>query len=487
MKKHRLVLNLSLSLLFFVGALVFGETLNHAVDTNNNDENDIMSIASKAGHNYPEFYRPKSSIVIDSASGQVLWSDNVDKPLPIASLTKLMTAYIILEEATKGTIDLDQSVTVSNDIEKIAQIYTLSNNKMIAGVEYTIHELLTLMLVPSSNAATVMLSDILYPDNRGAFIKRMNDTAEKLGMTNTSYYNASGASADSFEGLYIPEGYDLKGDNLSTARDQSILIYYLMNKHPEILNYTNQTNVTVKPGTQYEEHFESYVLSLEGSKYSLEGADGLKTGSSPSTAYGYGVTVKRDNNRLIQVLLGVGTWEEENGEDIRFPIGNTLLEKIFNEYKLRQVLSKGNHTINDRNIYLEEDLYALLKPDQEFSLEITDQGILVKSDLEVVSPKISSHPVAFKATEDKKQLVPTEMFSDKKHFLKEIKTNKLIPLIIGLIGLVFIVLSRIVVSFRVKRGKRGNLWTSLGIILGAGIIVLAIYLTLEQLLGSLFV
>lgn len=183
MKTDRFKVKLIGIFLAFIGILVFGNSLNFAEGNEqigNNNDMDIMAIAAESGQQFSEFYRPKAGIVIDSQSGNVLWSDNPDKVVPIASLSKLMTAYIVLEEVASGKITLEQLNKVSSDIEKIAQIYSLSNNKMIAGVEYSINELLTLMLIPSSNAATVMLSDIISPNDRGAFIQRMNATAKKI-------------------------------------------------------------------------------------------------------------------------------------------------------------------------------------------------------------------------------------------------------------------------------------------------------------------
>ncbi|QIL46554.1 D-alanyl-D-alanine carboxypeptidase [Vagococcus coleopterorum] len=457
--------------------------LNGAEKPTIQPEDDIMKIAAKAGSVYPEFYRPKGGIVIDSLSGDVLWSENPDKVWPIASLSKLMTAYIVLDEISEGDLTLDSKFKVTDDIQAISQIYSLSNNKMVTGVEYTLRELLTIMLIPSSNAATVMLSDVVSPGKRGEFIDKMNNMAEKLGMTKTKYYNSSGATAASFEGLYNPEGYDPNGDNVSTARDISILIYNFMKHHPEVLEFTKNPKVTVKSGTPYEETFESYVLSVEGNKYSFPGMDGLKTGSSPSAAFGYGATAVRDDKRFIEVLLGVGTWEEQNGEDIRFPIGNALLDKMFKDYDYRKVLSKGENTISGRDVILDDDVYALVKPEQEFSVDFSENGIKIDTGLEGVSDKISAPTVKFK----EKTLASNLGFDSDKTITEQFKTNKLIPLLMGLVGIVMIMLSRLVINLRRRKNARGgNLITTVGILLGFALVVVAIYFTLEQLLGGIF-
>ena len=95
-------------------------------------------------------------------------------------------------------------------------------------------------------------------------------------MTNTKWYNASGAGAASYKGYYTPKRYDNNHSNQTTARDLSIMAYNLIKHHPEILKYTSQQTVTVKKGTPYEETFENYNFSLPGADYGLKGVDGLK-------------------------------------------------------------------------------------------------------------------------------------------------------------------------------------------------------------------
>lgn len=300
-----------------------------AEDSSAASTKDIMQITRDAGYDVSDINRPKSSIVVDGSTGNILWEDNIDEVRDPASMSKMFTLYLLFEEMAKGKITLDTTITATETDQAISRIYEISNNNIVAGVAYPIRDLITMTIVPSSNAATIMIANYLSNNNASDFIDTINKTAKSLGMTNTYFSNASGAVAEAFQGYYNPERYDLSATNKTTARDLGILIYNFMQKYPNIVNFANQSEVSVMVGTPYEETFHSYNHSLPGGAYPLEGVDGLKTGSSPSAAFNSIVTAKRGDTRLISVVMGVGDWSDQNGEYYRHPFVNALLEKGF--------------------------------------------------------------------------------------------------------------------------------------------------------------
>lgn len=340
MKEHKnvvtkeIILKKKLLGLFLVASLALAPSLSSA--------DQLVDIAQKAGYKEAtETYRPKSSLLIDANTGDILWQDNIDEVRDPASMSKAMSLYLVFDALSKGEIKEDTVITAKPTDEAIANIYEISNNKIVSGVKYTVSELITMTAVPSSNAATVMLANYLSDNDPDKWIDRMNEKSKELGMTNTKWYNASGAGAASYKGYYTPKRYDNNHSNQTTARDLSIMAYNLIKHHPEILKYTSQQTVTVKKGTPYEETFENYNYSLPGADYGLKGVDGLKTGSSPRGDYNYISTCKRGNQRVISVILGVGNWEDESSEKIRHAFGNSLIEKMFKDYSYKKVLSKG--------------------------------------------------------------------------------------------------------------------------------------------------
>ena len=338
---------------------------------------DITTITREAGYDVTPEIAPKASIVVNAENGQILWGDNIDLQRDPASTTKTMVIYLTMKAIKEGKISMDTEVVATANDQAIADIYALSNNKIKEGVTYTVSELLTMTLVPSSNIATLMLAHLIHEGDDASFIVLMNETAQSLGMTKTVFYNGTGAVVEAFEGYYAPQGYDHTAHNLTTVKDLATLAYHLVNEFPEILDFTNDTVVTVKQGTLYEETFDSYNHSLPGDPMGIEGVDGIKTGSSPSAGYNSIVTAKRGDTRLITVVLGASQWGDPEGEFVRHYYVNALLEKTFKTYSRQLVLPKGKQEINGKSYEVSEDLYALVPNGQEAQPALMVQDGLV--------------------------------------------------------------------------------------------------------------
>ena len=333
--------------------------------------------------------RPKSSLIVDANTGNILWQDNIDEVRDPASMSKLMTLYLVFEAIQQGKLSENTVIKATPRDEAIAKIYEISNNKIVAGVDYTVSELITMTAVPSSNATTVMLANYLSNNDPDTFLDMMNAKAKELGMTNTKWFNASGAAAVSFKGLYTPQRYDNNAANQTTARDLAILGYHFVKNYPNILNYTNKPVVTVKKGTPYEETFETYNYSLPGAKYGIEGVEGLKTGSSPRGAFNYIATIKRGEQRLISVIMGVGNWSDQDGEYYRHPFGNALIEKAYADYEYKKVFNAGEQEINGKTYKLSKDFYATVKKGTAAKAVVENDVLKNDNGLEQLSSLIS--------------------------------------------------------------------------------------------------
>lgn len=351
---------------------------------------DLMEITRAAGYEVSEVNRPKSSIVIDSQTGAVLWQDNADAIRDPASMSKLMTLYLVYEAIAKGQLSEETVIRATPTDEAIAGIYAISNNKIVAGVDYTVDELITMTAVPSSNVATVMLANYLSKNDPDAFLDMMNAKSKELGMTNTTWTNASGAAAVSFAGYYKPTRYDNSAPNQTTARDLAILTYHFLKNYHEIIEHTKNLLVTVKAGTPYEETYSAYNHSLEGAIYGIEGANGLKTGSSPGAAFNYVVTVQRGDQGRIALIMGVGDWYDQNGEFYRHPFGNALIEKSYADYEYKKVLTAGQQTIAGKKYELDQDLYATVAKGSQPDFVVEENQLKLANGLDMVSPLLKN-------------------------------------------------------------------------------------------------
>lgn len=367
-------------------------------------EEDILTITQNAGYQTSDFYKPKASIVIEAQTGQVLWADNPDLNWNPASIAKLMSAYLVFEAIAQGKFTLETTVKATDSDQAISQIYELSNNTIVSGVDYPVRDLLYATLVQSSNVATVMLANLVTANDEAKFIHLMNDKAKELGMTKTTFYNCSGADTASFNGYYNPVGIDQNADNVSTARDLAILSYHLLKEYPDTVTYTSPTQITIMENTPYAEVLENHNYSLPGLAYGYEGADGLKTGSSPTGGFNYAATAVRGETRLIEVILGVGDWEDQNGELQRHAFGNAIFDRAFSTYEYKQLLTKGKQTINGEELNVSQDLYGVIQKGTEPTFTLSANQITFDNGLSEVSPTITAPSAEFQYAKKLKAL-----------------------------------------------------------------------------------
>lgn len=383
------VVRQKMGLLLTLGLIFLGVTVTvYSEET----EPSMMDLIQQAGYEVSENDRPASVILIDANTGKYLWGENPDVPRNPASIMKLMTLYMVYEAMAEGKLSLDTTVVATQRYQAISQIYALSNAPIVSGVEYPVRELIPMVLVPSSNVATLMLAELVEP-SPVTFLQMMNTKAQELGMTQTRIQNATGAQISAFQELYVPAEMDSSAlnpweDNVTTARDLSILIYHLLQKYSEILAYTATAQYTVMAGTSYEETFDTYNYSLPGLRYAYAGVDGLKTGSSQTGGFNISMTAQRDDLRLITVVLGVGDWANQEGEYLRQPFANAALEYGFSQFEYQVVLKAGEHEINGQKVALVNDLYDTVRKDSDLSLQVSKDVVRLNHALPTVSEVI---------------------------------------------------------------------------------------------------
>lgn len=248
----------------------------------------------------------KSWILMDADSGRVLVEHNADERLPPASLTKLMTAYLVERELDRGNINLDDTVRVSENA------WRTGGSKMFIEVntEVTIRDLLYGIIISSGNDASVAVAEHLA-GGEAPFADLMNQHATRLGLHNTSFANATG--------LPHPEQY-------SSARDMALLSQYIINDYPE--HYA-----------VYAEKYFTYNDIRQPNRNRLlwrdATVDGLKTGWTTEAGYGLVASAKRDDMRLISVVMGT------NSEESRAQETQKLLSYGFRYYETLKLYDQG--------------------------------------------------------------------------------------------------------------------------------------------------
>jgi D-alanyl-D-alanine carboxypeptidase (penicillin-binding protein 5/6) len=245
-------------------------------------------------------------LLVDARSGAELAAHQADRRLPPASLTKLMTAYVLFSELRAGHLRLDDRATVS----RYAAHLPGARMFLTAGESVAIEDLLKGMLVQSGNDAAFTLVEHVA-GNLPAFVARMNAEAARLGLANTHFANATG--------LQNPAHY-------SSARDLAHLASALRRDFPEYLGWFGLREFTWAGITQPNRN------RLLGR---MPDVDGLKTGHTEAAGYCLAVSAARDTMQLVAVVLG------SESEVARAHQGQTLLEYGFHAFETRSLLRAG--------------------------------------------------------------------------------------------------------------------------------------------------
>ena len=252
----------------------------------------------------------KSAILVDFNTGKVLYSKNENEPLAMASMTKVMSMLLIMEKIDDGSLKYDDIVEISTESSSMGGSQIFLN----PGDKYKVIDLLKGVAMSSANDAVVALAEKTY-GSKEHFIEAMNKKAESLGLKNTHFVNVHGLDE---EGHY------------SSAYDMSVMARELL-KHEKILDFTRV--------------YEEYLTKPDGSQIWLvntnklvrfyDGVDGLKTGFTQKAGYCLTATGKKNNLRLISVVMGEESIEKRSSDTVK------LLNYGFNTFKVNLIKNKS--------------------------------------------------------------------------------------------------------------------------------------------------
>ena len=190
----------------------------------------------------------ESAILVDAETGKILYAKNPDMTLPPASMTKMMTEYLVLEAIESGDISWDTTTQISDYPYGISANTNFSGVGLRQNVDYTVRALYEAMAINSDNATTIALAELIA-GSEGEFVKLMNQKAEEIGLPESEYkfVNTTGLENSSL-GENYPEGTDPDATNLLSARSSALLAYHLINDYPESLE------ISKIPQTEFDGH-----------------------------------------------------------------------------------------------------------------------------------------------------------------------------------------------------------------------------------------
>ena len=257
----------------------------------------------------------KSVILMEETSGTVLFEKNADEKREIASVTKVMTALLLMEQIDAGKIKYDDLITASENAEEMggSQVY------LEVGEQMSVDDILKALMVASGNDAAVAIAEHVSGTVE-EFVSLMNKKAEELGMKNTHFANPNGLPEES-----EPE--------YSTARDVATMSRELISKHPDITKYTTIWMDSLRGGEFALANTNKLLSPAINTGY--DGTTGLKTGFTTNAMHCLSATAKRGELGLVAVVLGGPT------SDIRFSETKDLFNYGFNNFVLKGKIKQG--------------------------------------------------------------------------------------------------------------------------------------------------
>ena len=338
-----------------------------------------ITITKNEGNSVSEADTPKGDIVVNLSNGEILFQENPDNIVDPASLSKLMTIFMVYDAMKSGKIKLEDKVVATKNDQAISNLTNLSNSPIVAGVEYPVSELIKMALLPSSNAAVLMLANLINP-NTDDYVDLINQKAQELGMTHTKFVGASGAVTKDFEGLYTVQRYPSNETNQSTARDLAKMVVAMLKAHPEITEITKNKELTVMSGTPYAKTITNTNHSVEGDLLAYPGIVGLKTGTSERDGFNYIGIYKQNGVELVEVILGVGQFADHHGEYNRHKIGNALLQYIFKNFEHKTLFNPGTQTIDGQKVMLEHAVDVFVEKGKEPAVTVEGNTLKVQTN-----------------------------------------------------------------------------------------------------------
>lgn len=249
----------------------------------------------------------KSAIMIEASTGEILFQKNANEKLPPASMTKMMSMLLIMEEIEKGNLKWEEIITASENASSMggSQIFLETGEKM------TVTDMLKGIAIASGNDATVAMAERVAGSEE-TFVKKMNAKVKELGLKNTNFINSTGLDTD---------------NHYSSAYDMSIIAKELI-KHEKILEFSGTYEDYLRKDTDNP----FWLVNTNRLVKFYQGVDGLKTGFTSGAGYCLTATAKKDNMRLITVVMN------EPDTDKRSSDTTKMLDYGFNIYMVKNII-----------------------------------------------------------------------------------------------------------------------------------------------------
>lgn len=321
------------------------KTVEKKETINNEKEKSIEDTVAEISNENTLNLESGSAVLMEQTTGQLIYSHNLHEQLRPASVTKIMSILLIMEQLEQGYLTMDTQIPCSQTAASMggSQIWLDTKETL------SVNEMLKAICVVSANDCVVAMAEYIA-GSQEAFVQKMNDKAKQLGMNDTTFKNCHGIDEDG----HLTSGYDI-----------ALMSRELLNKYPEITRYTTIWMDSLRGG-------KSQLVNTNKLVKTYEGTTGLKTGSTSLALYNLSVSATKNNMSLIAVVMKAPSTK------IRFEEARKLLDYGFSTYNFKEFGKKDEIVKNinvdkaiqlEVNIVFENTAGVLLKKGEDKKIE----------------------------------------------------------------------------------------------------------------------
>lgn len=279
-----------------------------------------------------EFNPPtKNAFVFELNSGKILYTKNADEKTEIASITKLLTVYLVYKEIENHNLNWNDTVNIS-DYSYNLTVEGLVSNVPLDKREYTVKELVEAVLIGNANSPAISLAEHIS-GSEPKFVDKMKKQLKEWGIKDAKIVNASGLNNEMLGGNTYPDSKK-NDENMLSASDVAIIVDKLLNNFPEVTNITKQVSAGFDNTTM-----NTYNQLISDPSIARSGIDGLITGTSLKGGASFVSTSTENGMRIITVVLNAD--DADKDELARFKATNEILDYVLSSYEKKTILKKG--------------------------------------------------------------------------------------------------------------------------------------------------
>lgn len=279
----------------------------------------------------------KHAIAIETTTGKVLYEKDATTPDGIASMTKILTAYMVYKAVDQGTMNWDTEVEISDYPFKLT-VNAEAANIPLENRNYSVKQLLDASLISSANSAAIALAEKIG-GTESNFVDMMMAQLKDWGIEDAHLVNASGLNNKYLDGNIYP-GSQAEDENTMSALDVAIIANHLIQDYPEVLDITKQSEADFDGINSLQTHNHM----LEGQPNYRPGVDGLKTGTTELAGASFVAHTNESGMDLITVVMNADNGEQD--EAARFTATSALLDYISQNWEMTTLIQK-DQTVKD--------------------------------------------------------------------------------------------------------------------------------------------